>query len=164
MSFAKICLIGLGVAGLLSATNALAAKYGAAGCGLGSVVMGPSAGFSQVFAATTNGTSYSQIFGITTGTSNCEASGQEIAQFRQQEYINSNLSTLAKEASQGEGETLEGLANVFGCSKTQHEDFSALIKTHYSEIFSQPGAEAILERSREIVRADEKLAESCSAV
>src|SRR5580658_9609667 len=47
------------------------AKYGTAGCGLGSIVFGNKAGIVQIFAATTNGTFATQTFGITTGTSNC---------------------------------------------------------------------------------------------
>ena len=43
-------------------------KYGIAGCGLGSVLFGTSGG---VFAYTTNSSSGNQVFGITSGTSNC---------------------------------------------------------------------------------------------
>ena len=61
--------------------------YGPAGCGLGSIVMGSKPGFMQVFAASTNGCSGSQTFGITTGTSNCKdaPSGEASAQERRQD-------------------------------------------------------------------------------
>ncbi len=56
---------------LASSPQASAAPYGTAGCGLGSIVIGSKPGMMQIFAATTNGTSASQSFGITSGTSNC---------------------------------------------------------------------------------------------
>ncbi len=62
--------LALGALGAL-ALSAHAAPYGEAGCGLGSMIFGDSPGFVQVLAATTNGCSGSQTFGITTGTSNC---------------------------------------------------------------------------------------------
>ena len=62
------------VAVSLSGLATVSAQYGMAGCGLGSVVISDD-GFLQVFAATTNGTSYSQSFGITSGTSNCVEKG-----------------------------------------------------------------------------------------
>lgn len=49
--------------------KAYSREYGMAGCGLGSLVMGKDGG--QILAATTNGTFYSQLFGITSETLNC---------------------------------------------------------------------------------------------
>ena len=54
---------------LLPVSVFAAAGYGAAGCGLGSMVFGSKPGAEQVVAATTNGTFGSQTFGITFGTS-----------------------------------------------------------------------------------------------
>src|SRR5512145_696073 len=46
--------------------------YGAAGCGLGSMVFGNQPGFFQLLAGTTNHIIFfNQFFGITFGTSNC---------------------------------------------------------------------------------------------
>ena len=38
----------------------------------------------QVLAATTNGTSYSQVFGITSGTSNCTTDGVALNEMEQE--------------------------------------------------------------------------------
>ena len=58
---------------------ASAASFAAAnnvGCGLGTVVMGGQSGPApQVLAVTTNGTSGSQTFGISSGTSGCSQDG-----------------------------------------------------------------------------------------
>ena len=99
---------------LLTAPLAFAGPYGTAGCGLGSMVFGNQAGIIQIFAATTNGTFASQTFGITTGTSNCGAMGGGTASAKA--FIDANREALAKDISRGQGETLQNLATLAGCS------------------------------------------------
>ncbi len=53
--------------------------YGMAGCGLGSLAFGDDNGKIQIIAATTNGTSGTQTFGITSGTSNCNPEDANVA-------------------------------------------------------------------------------------
>jgi hypothetical protein len=116
---------------LLSSTNAFAeAKYGAAGCGLGSIVFGTKPGIIQVVAATINGTFGSQTFGITTGTSNCEtAPGTAGAAV----FIEGNREALAKDISRGQGETLKNLASLAGCSDASA--VGAALQKNFSSIF-----------------------------
>src|SRR5262245_22752963 len=68
--------------------------YGAAGCGLGSVFFGSKPGFIQVLAATTNGTSGNQTFGITSGTSNCDTGSGGSASAKV--FIAANREALSK--------------------------------------------------------------------
>jgi hypothetical protein len=89
------------------------AKYGAAGCGLGSIVFGSKPGFMQIFAATTNGLFGSQTFGITSGTSNCSSSAPGGMAARQ--FIETNRQAFAKDASRGKGETIVSLTTLSGC-------------------------------------------------
>src|SRR6186713_935077 len=72
-----VCMLGLGL--FFTSANAAADGYGPAGCGLGSMIFEPDSGFTQVFAATTNGTSGNQTFGITSGTSNCDPGAAKTA-------------------------------------------------------------------------------------
>jgi hypothetical protein len=87
-------------------------KYGAAGCGLGSLAFGNQPGGVQILASTTNGTFGNQTFGITTGTSNCEpglmASGTK-------NFVEANREVLAKDAARGEGEAIGALAVINAC-------------------------------------------------
>lgn len=86
--------------------------YGAAGCGLGSIII-KSGGIVQIFAATTNGTSANQTFGITSGTSNCDdAGGGDDAKI----FVNANRVALAKDISRGQGETIADLTAIAGCA------------------------------------------------
>ncbi len=89
------------------------ASYGPAGCGLGSVLFDPGSKITQILAATTNGTSGNQTFGITSGTSNCDDAegGTESAKA----FVQTNRVALAKDISRGQGETIESLAQLAGC-------------------------------------------------
>lgn len=112
----------------LFASSAYADHYGMAGCGLGSQVFKED-GKVQILAATTNGTSGTQTFGITSGTSNCRDSKHAMAA----NYINVNEDALKKDAARGEGEVLSGLSKIYGCENTQA--FNQTLKQHYAEIF-----------------------------
>lgn len=88
-------------------------QYGPAGCGLGSMLFEPDSGFTQIFAATTNGTSGTQTFGISSGTSNCEdtSGGSTSAQA----FVETNRAALAKDIARGRGETISSLSELAGC-------------------------------------------------
>jgi len=89
--------------------------YGVAGCGLGSYVVKKKAGFTQVFAATTNGISANQLFGITSGTLNCVNGPTEEVAGRMDDFININKVALATDIAKGRGETIQALASIMGC-------------------------------------------------
>lgn len=143
-------------------TNTQAAKkhrYGMAGCGLGSMVMGSEG--MQISAATTNSTYGNQGFAITSGTSNCKASNAELAEIKQEDYFLTNLSNLSKEMAKGEGEALDGLASLLGCGQGSLTQFKSFAKNHYSEIFSEPGAVAALEYLKTEMKNDQTLSQAC---
>lgn len=89
-------------------------KYGAAGCGLGSMVFGNKPGIVQVLAATTNGTSASQTFGITSGTSNCDSGSGGTASTKV--FVAANRDALVKDIARGSGETIKNVALLNGCA------------------------------------------------
>ena len=110
----KKTITGAVLATLLIAGTASAGGYGAAGCGLGSIVFGNKGGIMQVLAATTNGFLGSQTFGITSGTSNCANTGGGAPSA--QAFIETNREALAKDISRGSGETIVNLTTLSGCS------------------------------------------------
>jgi len=110
--------------------------YGSAGCGLGTLLFEPSNGFTQVFAATTNGTSGTQTFGITSGTSNCDAAGYSPGSATA--FIQTNRSALAKDIARGKGATITGLTDLAGCSDTRA--VGRTLKKNFGSIF--PAASA----------------------
>lgn len=132
--------------------------YGLAGCGLGSMLFGPKEGGIQIVAATTNGTSYNQLFGITFGTLNCEftEAGVQAAV-----YLENNREVMAKEAARGEGETLVGLANILKCS--DQAVFNQNVKTNFEKIFvDSSNAYNNVKSIYEVINNDQSLKSSCN--
>jgi hypothetical protein len=118
---------------VVAATSAYAAPYGAAGCGLGSMIFEKdNTWWKQVLAATTNGTSGNQTFGISTGTLNCDSpAAGKTAQV--EAYIEANKLALANDIAKGNGETISGLSKVYGCGDTAA--FGMALKSNYRTIF-----------------------------
>jgi hypothetical protein len=136
-------------------------KYGTAGCGLGSIVMGRSG--SQVLAGTTNSTFYSQLFGITTGTSNCAEDGVAMVDKEKEFFANANYESLMQEIAQGKGENLEAMASLYGC----HGDaFASSMKNHYTAIFpaKDTDSETMLSNMDAVVTSDAALQNACKDV
>lgn len=112
------------------------AKYGSAGCGLGSIVFGAKPGFMQVFAATTNGTG-GQTFAITSGTSNCDSSAANQAGIARA-FVESNREAFAKDVSRGSGETIQTLASISGCK--DNVAVGASLQKNFKRIFPSAAA------------------------
>jgi hypothetical protein len=105
--------------------------YGPAGCGLGSLIFEPNSGFTQIFAATTNGTFGSQTFGISSGTSNCTDSsgGSDSAKA----FVETNRTALAKDIARGQGETIESLSRLGGCADAHA--VGASLQRNFDKVF-----------------------------
>ena len=105
--------------------------YGPAGCGLGSLIFEPNSGFTQIFAATTNGTFFNQTFGISSGTSNCAdtsgGSGSAKA------FVETNRTALAKDIARGQGETIESLSRLGGCADSHA--VGASLQRNFDKVF-----------------------------
>jgi hypothetical protein len=134
-----------------------AVKYGSAGCGLGSIIFGPGTGFVQVLAATTNGSSYTQTFGITSGTSNCDASAPATSA---KNFVETNRVALAKDISRGKGQTLTSLSELAGCADSKA--VGAKLRKNFKVIFPTATMtdEAVSTSVVDFLKSDETL--SCS--
>ncbi len=110
-------------------------QYGAAGCGLGSLVFGNQQGGVQILAATTNGTFGSQTFGITTGTSNC---GAGLMASGTKNFVEANREVLAKDISRGTGEAIGALAVINACADSSK--IGAALQKNFSAIFPTENA------------------------
>lgn len=139
-------------------------KYGMGGCGLGSIVMGKDGG--QISAATTNGTSYSQLGGITSGTSNCEPDpdGKTTITIGQEQFTGKNLVALSKEMAQGNGDTLVAFSQALGCEDSVFPEFATEMQKSYNTVFAAPGAVAVLETAKAQVSKNPVLAQSCKHI
>ncbi|MCB1197276.1 MAG: DUF3015 family protein [Bdellovibrionota bacterium] len=107
--------------------------YGMAGCGLGSMLFQDDKQISQILAATTNGTSGNQTFGISTGTSNCTSNGLVKIDKETQAYVEVNYDVLQKDIARGEGETLAGFASLLGCNT---QPLGQVLQKSYTQLSS----------------------------
>src|SRR5262245_53055913 len=100
-------LVGISVAAPIAQAES---GYGTAGCGLGSILFGSKPGIVQVLAATTNGSSGNQTFGITTGTSNCEDTASSAQSTKA--FVQANREAVSKDIARGQGETISSLSTL----------------------------------------------------
>ncbi len=134
--------------------------YGMAGCGLGSVMVGKKG--SQVFAATTNGSSASQLFGITSGTSNCVDTPKSKVASRVDQFILVNRFQVQGDIAKGSGETLQVLATTFGCDSSLEKELSKTLKQNYGQIFSSKNKTTeITDSIITIIEQNDQLSNSC---
>jgi hypothetical protein len=105
--------------------------YGSAGCGLGSMIFEPNESFMQVFAATTNGISGNQTFGITSGTSNCDGPPRSASAVRN--FIVANRTALSVDVARGGGETIRSLSALAQCS--DEAALGGTLQRNFSGIF-----------------------------
>lgn len=124
-------MAAVSIAGLVPVSMVQAdAKYKMAGCGLGSILFEDD-GFVQIFAATTNGSSGNQTFGISSGTSNCEETGGGEASAKA--FIQTNREALSKDVARGTGETISTLSTLSGC--TDDASVGTTLQKNFSSIF-----------------------------
>ncbi len=156
----RIAPIALAVAFVLPAT-AGAAKFGVAGCGLGSIVFKDEAGPIQIVAATLNGTGF-QTIGITVGTSNCEQPGNQIV--GQEAFMRANYASVMRDAAAGEGQYLSALGTMLGCEEAALPRFSQVAQEGHGRIFSEATPEASLKEIKSSVARDAVLAGQCASI
>lgn len=96
-------------AGLVSA--AFAGANSNTGCGLGSYLIDKQGLLWNLFQVTTNASTGTQTFGITTGTSGCQR-GPLVMDTRTKEFVASNMDALSQEIAQGRGEHLDTLVEL----------------------------------------------------
>ncbi|MFA6434842.1 MAG: DUF3015 family protein [Elusimicrobiales bacterium] len=127
---------------------AFAADYGSAGCGLGSLAFKENDG-TQILAATTNGTFGSQTFGITFGTSGCNAKGMIKVSMARESFIEANYKDLSRDAAAGKGEFVTNLAGLYGFTTENAGEFAALLQRNHTTIFAANNAKtAVTEINR----------------
>lgn len=152
---------------LIMPAKAEARGYGMAGCGLGSVLIGPKPGIVQIFAATTNASFYSQTIGILVGVLNCTDDGVIKAELEQRAFVAYNFDSLYQDVAMGQGENVDSLAFLMGCSEASMPEFAGVVQGAHEEIYrGEQGTQPdwVLHRIKEAVSANEQLNQSCSRI
>lgn len=137
--------------------------YGMAGCGLGSLIFGEQGGFLQLFAGTTNAFLGTQTFGITSGTSNCVERGVVRKSAEQEAFFEANYANIKSDMVSGQGEHLEAVASLFGCSAESHAQLASFSQENYQIIVPNDATTPMqaLYTYKMAISLDDNLAESC---
>ena len=134
----KKVLISIVAVAALS-TAAFATVNSQTGCGLGSqVIKNDSSAVMLALQATTNGTSGSQTFGITSGTSGCSKS-KFVMNERAAAFVASNMDQLSREIAMGHGESVSTLAELLNVQ--DKAAFATALQANYNAIYSSEKAD-----------------------
>ncbi|MBS1963547.1 MAG: DUF3015 family protein [Bdellovibrionales bacterium] len=114
----------------MSGGSSYARNYGMSGCGLGSIWIDKN--HMQIFSSTTN-MMYTQIFAVSSGTSNCVETPTTAKADRMDKYIVVNKLALADDIARGEGETIQGLAQIMNCQGA--ENLGSALQAKFATIF-----------------------------
>jgi hypothetical protein len=137
------------------------------GCGLGTQLFkGQSGMVPNVLAVTTNGISGNQTFGVTSGTSGCQADNTVYQEQQQVNFVAANLDNLSEEMAQGQGQYVNALANLMGCPVDLRADFSRFGQDNYESLFSapQPEPQVFLNGLKGELRKDAVLSRGCTGL
>lgn len=143
----KKVLVSAVIFGMMSTGAAFAAgsSQNNTGCGLGSMLLGEAANDStglQLLVTTTNGILGNQTFGITSGTLDCKQPSKIVKNDRLNEFVVSNLDSLAKDIAMGRGESLDTMAELMGISADKRTEVYAALQVNFSKIFTSERVEA----------------------
>jgi opacity protein-like surface antigen len=109
------------------------------GCGLGTMLWEGKADNStlfQAFQATTNGTSGTQTFGISSGTSECQTNSNFVQNEKLIHFVQANMDNLAQDIAMGKGETLDTFAEMLGVAPGQTAAFNARLQANFDKIYT----------------------------
>jgi hypothetical protein len=127
------------IAGILLTSSAFAA-HGPAGCGLGSILLeGKEGTVFNVLAATLNGSSGNQTFGMSTGTLGCEDAAT--AKVSSVSFIEGNTVALSNDIARGEGEALSAYLTII---KKENVN-TVVLKKNFANIFAKGNTPAVID-------------------
>ncbi len=143
-----------------------ARAVGDAGCGLGSLIFTKNAKLSQTLAVTTNGSFMTNLFGITSGTSNCSASSLVGIPEPAAQFAEANFESIKVDMARGSGETLATLGKLLGCSETGVSALSTAAQTHLKTLLPTEAttSQEMLRGLHNVVIQKPELKASCGLV
>lgn len=105
------------------------------GCGMGTQIWAGKSGVGfKILAATTNGISANQLFGISFGTLGCGKGGTITAQVVS--FTNENAEALARDMAVGQGESLNVLAELMQIKSQDKARFFEVSKKNFAQIYA----------------------------
>ena len=81
----------------------------------------------------------------TSGTSGCE--NWDIAHLNRLEFLHASWENLSEEASNGKGEHIEALSQMYGCQGDNVQKFGSMMQGNYPHLFKEKGGFKNYERA-----------------
>jgi hypothetical protein len=124
------------ITSIILASSTLSAEvHRNTGCGLGSMIIeNQNTVAKQILAATSNGTSGNQTFGITSGSLNCDQPIKLILNEKIERFVRDNIDEIALDISVGEGENLDTLSTLLDIKDA--EKFKRTLQDNFSKIYT----------------------------
>jgi hypothetical protein len=157
-------ILALAALGVLISSGMARAGDPDIGCGWGSKAFkGQSGVVPKVMAATTN-SSFTQTFGISSGTAGCTQGGTVRAEVRLDMYAGANIDALASDMAAGRGESLDTLAELLGIEDADRAAFGHLVKANFAVLFPSDDVTAgrMLAALKTLMASDDQLAKYVS--
>ncbi|MFK7823327.1 MAG: DUF3015 family protein [Oligoflexales bacterium] len=142
---------------LCKTVTAHAYHYGMAGCGLGSLIFEDQKGKVQLAAATLNNWVVPQTSAITSGTSGCYDTSENMADL----FFKSNKQAILQEIAFGQGEALDGISKIYGC--IEPTNLNKALRKQYSAIVGEqnPSADELRYNIESVIRNNSALLSTC---
>lgn len=127
------------------------------GCGAGTQIWaGKDGKVAKILAATTNGSTANQLFGITFGTLGCKGTGAITAQVV--EFVDGNAEALARDVAVGQGENLTVLAELLNIDSKDQARFFEVAKANFATIYTADATTAdVVTALHAVMSADDVL-------
>lgn len=145
---------------LMMASSGASLADSGPGCGLGQQVFAGKTGLAaHVMAATTNGSSYNQLFGLSFDSLGCDGTTVITAEFQRNVFVANNYDNIAHDAAQGGGEHLQSLAALMNMPEDDAQHFYQVAQIQYDELFADTNGnhEQWLEKLDSTLSADPQL-------
>ena len=155
-----VLVAGLFLALVLQSVAMAASPGGTDSCGLGWSVTSSKSLVGTSTRGTTNGT-VPPTFGMTSGTSNCDAHSIVQKEMDAARFVASNVEPLAIDMASGSGEYIDALAMAMGCRESAQ--LGAAVRENLQNVLpsKQLGGIEFYKSLRGVVRSHPALAMSC---
>jgi hypothetical protein len=112
------------------------------GCGFGSIWFADKEGLLFHLLATSSN-SYTQTFGITSGTAGCEQFKGIVFNNKMDNYVAQNLDNLATDMARGNGEYVQTLAVLMEVASNDRPVFYSTLQQNFSKIYTSADIKAV---------------------
>ena len=141
-------------------TSVFAQAAGGNGCGWGQMLFdGQSGGATHILGMTTNGSSFNNTFGVTTGTNGCSASGTIKYGGKSMVAVGQHMDEFSEDVARGDGEVLTAVAVTLGVAPEDRAYFKETMRANFTKLFPTEDVtqEDVLASMWEVLEQDEVL-------